>query len=98
MKKHRTESPAEAIARYGFTMCCLVQEKIEETGREAEIRALLEQGFQFLFTFSPEAGSLGHRGQIGAALFHPETRRTVPILSLELVDQPRESPSGISLQ
>lgn len=82
-----TENTLEkAIAHYGAAMSHLVDERIRETGREDEIRKLLRQGFKFLFTFAPENGSGGFHGQVGAALFNPATRQTVPILSLDLVE------------
>lgn len=76
-----------AIAEYGYAMSCLVHQRLEQDGRIEEISGLLAQGFQLLFTFSPELGTDGRCGQVGAAAFNPETRETVPLLRLELVEQ-----------
>jgi hypothetical protein len=79
------EKPLEAmLAEYGQAMACLVQGKLEDAGREEEVRRLLAAGFRFLFTFSPEPGSAGDLGEVGAALFHPGTRETVPIFRYAL--------------
>jgi hypothetical protein len=85
---HETEmNLSGAIAEYGFAMSCLVHQRLEQDGRIEEVSGLLAQGFQLLFTFSPELGSDGRCGQVGAAAFNPETRETVPLLRLELVEQ-----------
>jgi hypothetical protein len=88
----------KAIAHYGFAMSHLVRDKLRQTGREAEIQGLLEQGFRFLFTFAPEDGSGGYHGQVGAALFNPATRETLPILSLDLVEDVAPTPVGARVQ
>ena len=67
-------------------MSHLVDEKIRQTGREDEIQGLLARGFRFLFTFVPQDGSDGCCGEVGASLYNPNTRQTVPIFSLNLVE------------
>lgn len=84
MKEPPTRDLATLLADYGYAMGCLVQQQLAQTGREDEIRALMNQGFQFLFTFAPERDSAGDCGEVGAALFHPATRETVPILRFAL--------------
>lgn len=90
MKRTDGERGLEAIlADYGFAMGCLVQDKVEQTGREAEVRRLLAQGFRFIFSFEPDLAQARLVGEVSAALYHPETGATVPILRLSLTTRPR---------
>lgn len=88
MSDWESQSLARMLADYGFAMSCLVQEKLEQTGRTEEARQLLARGFRFLFTYSPDRVAVGGLGEVGAALFHPDTRETVPILRFALTGQP----------
>lgn len=76
----------KAIAAYGFAMTRLVEHKLEQDGKSEDMRRLLARGFQLLFTFSPEPGSDGLRGKVGAAAFNARTGQTIPLLSLDLVE------------